>query len=159
MKLYLKQDGMSLRARFDVKDENNINRFSIEGELLSGGKRLHIHDANGKVVAFIRQKIFSVLPLFIVEIDGREVCKIMREFTFGKLRYKLEGLPWKVQGDFMAHNYIVENNGKKIMSLSKKVFSFVDSYELDIADPNDELICLCVTLAVNCTLEDELLTR
>ena len=47
--------------------------------------------------------------------------------------------------------------------LKQKVFSwrdrfFVkdenggDSYELDIADPRNELLCLCVALAVDCAL-------
>ncbi|MCL1808016.1 MAG: hypothetical protein FWG31_09995 [Oscillospiraceae bacterium] len=32
-------------------------------------------------------------------------------------------------------------------------FSWGDSYELDIADPQNELLCLCVALAVDCALD------
>ena len=38
------------------------------------------------------------------------------------------------------------------MRLSKKWFSWGDSYELDIADQRNELLCLCVALAVDCAL-------
>jgi uncharacterized protein YxjI len=38
------------------------------------------------------------------------------------------------------------------MSLSKKWFTWGDSYELDIADPRDEVLCLCITLSVDCVL-------
>ena len=36
--------------------------------------------------------------------------------------------------------------------LKQKVFSWGDSYELNITDNQNELMCLCVALAVDCAL-------
>jgi len=155
MKLYLKQKVFSWRDRFYAKDEHGTDRYSIEGELFTWGKKLHIYDANGREVAFIRQKVFSWLPRYFVEIDGRVVCEIVKEFTFFKPRYRLEGLPWQLNGNFWAHEYTLTDGNRQIMQLSKAWFTWGDSYELDIADLRDELMCLCVTLAVDCALESE----
>ena len=155
MKLYLKQKVFSWRDRFYAKDENGNDKFYVEGEIFSWGKKLHIYNADGTEAAFIRQKIFSWMPRYFVEIGGQVVCEIVKEFTFLKPKYRLEGLPWRMKGDFGAHEYTLNDNERKIMSLSKKWFSWGDSYELNIAEPQDELLCLCVTLAVDCVLEAE----
>jgi len=153
MKLYLKQKVFSWRDRFYAKDENGGDRFYIEGEIFSWGKKLHVYDANGAEVAFIRQKVFSFMPRYFVEIGGRVVCEIVKELTFFKHSYRLEGIPWRMNGDFWAHEYALgDNNGRQVMRMSKKWFTWGDSYELDIADPNDEILCLCVALAVDCAM-------
>jgi len=157
MKLFLKQKVFSWRDRFYVKDENGNDRFYVEGEIFTWGKKLHIYNVNGTEVAFIRQKIFSWLPRYFIEIGGVVVCEIVKEFTLFKPSYRLEGLPWRLKGDFWAHEYKLDDNynERQIMSISKKWFTWGDSYELDINDPQNELLCLCVTLAVDCVLASQ----
>jgi len=155
MKLYLKQKVFAWNDRFFVKDENGSDRFSVEGEIFSLGKRLHIYDANGIEIALIRQKLIAWLPRYFVEIDGKVMCEIVKEFTFLNHSYRLEGLPWRLNGDFMAHDYSLENNGKQIMRMYKEWFTWGDSYVLDIDDnlnPIEEFTCLCVALAVDCAM-------
>ena len=152
MKLYLKQRVFTWRDRFIVKDENENDRYAIEGEMFTWGKKLHVWDIQGREVAFIRQKVFSWMPRYVLEIDGRVVCEIVREFTILKQSYRLEGLAWRLEGDFFAHEYSMHDNNQSIMRMSKKWFTWGDSYELDIANPNDELLCLCVALAVDCAM-------
>ena len=154
MKLYLRQKVFSWRDRFIIKDEGGNDRYAVEGELFTWGKKLHIYDASGAKAAFIRQKVLSFMPRFFVEIGGREICEIVKEFTFMRQSYRIAGLPWHLNGDIWAHEYsLVESSGRQIMRMSKKWFTWGDSYELDIADAQNELLCLCVTLAVDCAME------
>ena len=151
MKLYVKQQVFSWRDRFFVKGENGHDRYSVQGEIFTWGKKLHVYNTGGAEVAFIRQKVMSWLPRFFVEMNGRVVCEIVKELTFFRQKYRL-GLPWSLDGDFWAHEYSLAGNGQQVMSLSKKWFTWGDSYELDISDLQDELMCLCVALAVDCAL-------
>ena len=153
MKLYLKQKVFSWHERFYVKDETGNDRFSVEGEILSWGKKLHIYDLYDREVAFIRQKVSSFLPRYFIEINGQVVCEIVKEMTFLKQKYRLEGLSWRVAGDFWAHEYSLDDGGKQIMTMSKKWATWGNSYELDIGDPDDEVLCLCVTLAIDCAMD------
>jgi uncharacterized protein YxjI len=152
MKLYMKQQVFSWRDRFNVKDENGNDRYIVEGEILTLGKKLHVYHTGGGKSAYIRQKVPSLLPRYFVEIGGRPVCAVVKEFTLLKPRYRIEGLSWHMEGDYWAHEYSLLDGGRQVMRLSKKWFSWGDSYELDIADPRDELPCLCVALAVDCAL-------
>jgi uncharacterized protein YxjI len=153
MKLYIKQKVFSWRDRFFVKDEGGNDRYAAEGEFFTWGKKLHIYNENGFETAFIRQKVLSLMPRFFIEIGGREICEIVKEFTFFKQNYRIAGLPWHLSGDIWAHEYSLEDyNGSQIMRLSKKWFTWGDSYELEIADAQNELPCLCVALAVDCAM-------
>ncbi|MCL2665207.1 MAG: LURP-one-related family protein [Defluviitaleaceae bacterium] len=158
MRLYLKQMVFSFRDRFTVKDETGADRFFVEGEIFTWGKRLHVFTPDGNGVAFIKQKVLSFLPRFFVEINGTEVCEIIKEFTFLRQSYRLEGTNWHLEGDFFAHEYTLVENGagaRTVMRLSKKWFSWGDSYELDIENPQDILLCLCIALAVDCALASQ----
>ena len=152
MKLYIKQKFFSWRDRFTVKDANGNDRYYVEGEIFSWGKRLHVYRADGTEAAYIRQRMFTWLPRYYVEIDGREVCHVVKEFTFLRPRYRLDGIPWHMEGDFFGHDYALTDGRRQVMYLSKAWFTWGDSYELDIAEPGDELLCLCVALAVDCAL-------
>lgn len=153
MKLYMKQRVFSWTDRFDIADEQGNTRYYVEGELFSWGKKLHVYNRSGQEVAFIRQKLMAWLPQYFIEINGRTVASVVKEFTFFRPSYRVDGLPWKMQGDLWAHDYVMHNNGRDVMRLSKAWFTWGDSYELEILNPEDELLSLCVTLAVDCAIE------
>jgi uncharacterized protein YxjI len=152
MKLYMKQKVFTWTDRFIIADEQGNERYYAEGELFSWGKKLHIYSNTGQEVAFIRQKVMSWLPRYYVEIDGVTVASVVKEFTFIKPSYRVEGLPWRMEGNFWAHDYVMYDDRQEIMRLRKAWFTWGDSYELEIFDPENELYCLCVTLAVDCAI-------
>lgn len=153
MKLYIKQKVFSWKDKFYVKDENGNDRYYIEGELFSLGKKLHIYDMNSNEIAFIHQKVLSFLPRFYVYVGGIQVAEIVKEFTFFRNKYRIEGLGWEVDGDFMDHDYEITHMGRPIVAISKEWFTWGDSYMLDIADNVDPVNALSVVLAIDCVIE------
>lgn len=156
-KLYMKQKIFSWKDRFTIKDQNDNDRYSVEGEFFSIGKKLHIYDMNGNEVAFVHQKVLTLLPRFFVFVNGTQVAEIVKEFTILKPRYRIEGLNWEVQGDIFDHDYQITENGRVVVGIHKAWFSWGDSYELDIADTADsdrEVMALAVVLAIDCVMDD-----
>lgn len=153
MKLYLKQKFFSWKDRAWVKDETGADRYFIEGKVLSIGKKLWIMTPQGEQVAFVRQKVPTLMPRFIVEIGGREVAQIVKKFTFFKPQYAIEGLGWTVQGEFMAHDYTVFSADRPIITIHKKWMSWGDAFEVDIAGGTDEVLALSVVLAIDAVMD------
>ena len=151
MKLYMKQKVFSWKDKFYVKDESGADRYYVEGEIFTLGRKLHVYDSANREIAFIRQKLFTFLPRYYIEIGG-ETIEVVKEFTFLKHRFHLVGRPWRLDGDFWAHEYALSDEQSDIMRLSKKWLTWGDSYELDIAGQNDEVLCLCIALTVDCVL-------
>ena len=154
MKIYIKQKILTLPDKFYVKDINGKNIYSVEAEILSSGKRLHIYNTKSEEVGFLKQKIWSLMPRYEVLINGKKEAEIKRLFNFLKPKYIVEGPDWIVSGDFSSHNYTITQNEKIVVKISKKWMSFSgDSYELDIQDTHYELLALCVVLAIDTDIQ------
>lgn len=151
--LYIKQKVFSWGDKFTVKDELGSDRYSVQGEVFSWGKKLHVYDANGTEVIYIQQKVFSFLPKFHIFIDGIQVAEIVKQFTFFKQAYAVNGTSWTVEGDFWAHNYRIFDGDNPVCSITKTYFSWGDSYQLDIREAADEKLALAVVLAIDAVLE------
>lgn len=153
MKLYIRQKVFSWTDRFTVMDETGQDRYFVEGELFSFGKKLHVCDMTGAERAFIQQKVFSFLPRYFVFIGEQQVAEIVKEFTFFRQQYTVEGLGWEVTGDFWAHDYEIIQNDRPIVTIHKEWMTWGDCYELDIAEDGDEIIALSVVLAIDSVLD------
>ena len=153
MRLYMKEKVFSWNERFTVKDENGWDKYFVEGEFFSLGKKLHLLNVHGDEVAFIQQRLFTLMPRFSVTVAGRELAEIRKEFTFFFQRYVIDGLGWEIDGDVWAHDYVIRKNGRTIVRITKEWFTWGDSYVLDILDPADELVALAVVLTVDCVAE------
>ena len=153
MKLFIKQKVFSWRDRFSVKDESQRDRWFAQGEIFTFGRKLHVYNADGVEAAFIRQKVFSFLPRYYIEIDGVEF-EFVREFTFLRPKYTIRNLDWTVDGNFWEHEYAVLDSQGEVMRIAKAWLSWGDFYELDISDEQNELLCLCVALAIDCINAD-----
>ena len=153
MRLYMKEKVFSWNERFTVKDENGWDKYYVEGEFFSLGKKLHLLNVHGEEMAFIQQQLFTLMPRFTVSVAGREIAQIRKEFTFFFQRYVIDGLGWEIDGDVWAHDYVIRKNGRTIVRITKEWFTWGDSYVLDILDPADELVALAVVLTVDCVAE------
>ena len=151
--LYIKQKVFSWGDKFTVKDEMGTDKYSVQGEVFSWGKKLHVYDEHGTEVVFIQQKVFSFLPKFFIYIDGQQVAEIVKQFTFFKQAYAVNGTTWTVEGDFWAHNYRIFDGEVPVCSITKTYFSWGDSYQLDIRETVNEKLALAVVLAIDAVLE------
>lgn len=153
MKLYIKQKVFSFRDRFTVKDEYGEDKYYVEGEILSLGKKLRIYDMGGNELAFVRERLLAFMPKFTIEINGREIAEIVKKFTFLRPKYYVDGLGWDVEGDFFSHNYDITDGNKTIVSIHKQFMAWGDTFEIDVQKDNDEIIALAVVLAIDAVMD------
>ena len=152
MKLYIKQAVFSWNEKFYIKDENGNDKYYAESELLSFGHKLHVYDMRGNEVAYIAEKIFTFLPKFFVYINDVEIAEVVKEFTFWRPSYSINGLGWNVDGSPWQHSYAIYDNGIPIVMIEKEWFTWGDSYMLDIPNPKNEIAALAVALVIDCVL-------
>lgn len=150
MKLYMRQKVFSWVDKFTVKEEDGQDKYNVEGEFFSFGKKLHIYNSAGRETAFIQQKVFSLLPRYFVFVDGQQIAEIRKDFTLLRPQYSIEGLGWEINGSFTAHDYEIVQNDQVIVTIHKAWMTWGDCYELNIADERDEIVALSVVLAIDC---------
>ena len=153
MKLYIREKVFSWGDKFTVKDEYGNDKYLVQGEVFSWGKKLHVYDSVGREVAFIKQEVWSLLPRFYVFCGDEQIAEIKKEFTFLFPKYSIQGLGWEIEGKLMAHDYEIIQNGHSIVTISKEWMTWGDSYELNIVNPEDEIVALAVVLTIDCVME------
>ena len=153
MRLYIKEKVFSWNEQFTVKDENGWDKYYVQGEFFTLGKKLHLLNIHNEEVAFIQQQLWTWMPRYTVSIAGRQIAEIRKEFTFFIQRYVIDGLGWEIEGSVWAHDYEIRKNGRTIVRITKEWFTWGDSYMLDILDPADEIIALAVVLTIDCVVE------
>ena len=156
MKLALKQKVFSLKEAFTVMNEDGDPIYQVAGKLISVGHKLTVRDLDGQEAAYIHQKVLSLVPKYFIEVNGQEEVELKGHITLFKPHYTLEAEDgkWEIRGDFMAHEYEMKRGRDVVATVTKKWFSWGDTYLLDVADDADVLPALGVMLAIDCIESD-----
>lgn len=158
MKLYIKQRIFSWTDSYDVYDETGEARYEVKAEFFSFGHQIHVYDKRtGAELGSIHEKLFTFLPQFEIVIDGRVQGTIRKELSLLRPRYQVDYRGWEVEGDFLGWDYQVTAGSTQIMSISKEIFNWSDTYVLRYSNPVNEMPGLLLVIAidaVNCSHND-----
>lgn len=150
MELRIKQRVFSWSDTYDVYDESGEPRYYVEAEIFAFGHQIHVYDKrSGQEVGSIHQKLFAFLPQFEIVIGGRTVGTIRKEFSFLMPRYQVDFRSWEVSGDFMGWDYEARRGGRLVLSVSKELFRWGDTYVLRYSDIGDEIPGLLLVIAID----------
>ena len=152
--LYMKQKVFSLRGRFSIQDQQEQDVYLVEGSFMKLPKTFSISTVDGEEVAVITKKMLSLLPKFFIEVDG-ETLTIEKSFTFFKDRYTIDAADLEIDGDWWDMDFEIKRHSEVVGSVEKKWFTFGDSYEIQVFDPDIEKILIALVVAIDCVKEDE----
>ena len=152
MRLYIKQKIFSLGERFSVKDEFGNDRYFVEGEWLSIPKTFRIYNAQNQEVLSLESKFFSFLPTYQIIRNGEVAAEIVKEFSFFRPKYRIDGSPFSVEGDVFSHDYTILRDGAPVASISKEWFTWGDSYMINNFNGEDEEMLLAILIVIDFVL-------
>ena len=148
--LYMKQKVFSVSGKFSVKDAEENEVYFVEGSFMQIPKTFSIMDDMRNEVALIKKKTFSFLPTFFVEVYGQETMTIKKQFSFLKARYTIDAAGIEVRGNWWDMDFEVYQNGRIIGAVSKKWFTWGDSYQLEIVYDEMEPLLVALVVAIDC---------
>jgi uncharacterized protein YxjI len=149
MRLLFKQRFLSWFDSFDIYDEAGNTVFTVEGRL-AWGHKLEIMDMAGNHIGTVREEVLTFLPRFALYLGDQYVGQIKKEFTFFKPRFTLDCGGWQVEGNWLEWDYrVTDPAGRLVMTAQKELLRWTDTYTIDIAQPEDTLLCLMIVLAID----------
>jgi uncharacterized protein YxjI len=143
----------------DITDEQGRPVFHVDGKVLSLRNRLVICDPEGREVAQVHRKLASLRPTYKVTIGGEEAAEIRkRMFTpFGD-RFTID-VPGpddlEMAGDLFDHEFTIRRGEQVVATVSKRWFSMRDTYAVDVAAGQDDLLLLASVLALDLAEDQE----
>lgn len=155
MTLLFKQRMFSWFEGFDVFDEAGQTVYTVKGKPALGHK-LMVHDAGGAVVAELREELLHMTPHFRFIVGGQELGIMKGKLALLHPEFVLDFNDWLVKGNFTQWDYQVTNKlGSNIMTVQKKLWHLTDTYNMDIEDPANALLCLLIVLGIDAAKCDE----
>ena len=150
MKLLIKQRVFSWTDTYDIYDEEGNQKYYVKAEFFTLGHVIHVYDKYDREVGCIRQRLMTFLPKFGIEINGEELGEIQKEFSFFTPEYTIDYNGWKIEGDFLGRDYdITDTNGNVIVTISKEIFNWSDTYSLTIYNNENEIPALLTVIAID----------
>jgi uncharacterized protein YxjI len=121
--------------------------------MFSLGDQLSFQDMRGNELAQIRQKLFAWGKTYEVYRGGVLAAVVRKElFTFFKCRFTVD-VPGpddlEANGDFLDHEYEFTRGDRTVASVSKRWFSFRDTYGIEVADDEDPVLVLASAVVVD----------
>lgn len=156
MKFMIRQRIFSIGDSFTIRDEYENDRYTVRGRVFSLGDKLTITDISGEEVAYIEQQIFRLLPEYDIYLRGSYAAKIKKQFTFFSHRFDITSTrgSYTVDGDVWGLDFKVCRDGIPAAYVSKKFFSWSDTYGVDIVGGEDEALMLAVVIVIDEVVHD-----
>lgn len=151
MKYYVKQKVFSLKDKFFIKDFDQNDIYEVEGKFMSISNKLQLLDMRGEQVLNTKKKLFKIFPLYEVFTPGGDVLATIKK-KFGikpKFDVVIGDTELKVEGSLFAHSFGIYREGTIIASIEKKIFSFGDSYEIDIEEESNLELLLFIVIIID----------
>lgn len=157
MKFYVKQKVFSLKDSFKVFDENQNPVYQVTGKFFSLKNKMELQDMSGQTLYRSDKKVISILPTyFIYDQTGKQVVSVKKKFAIKpKFDVDIYGEQAKINGSFWQYNFEIETNRGIAATIRKKIISFGDSYEIDIADDKNLELLLYLVIVIDQVLHED----
>ncbi len=159
MRYVMKQKLLSWGDDFTIKDADGVDRYFVDGKIFTIGDKLSFQDMNGRELARIEQKILSLVRQYRVYRGDQLIATVKKKpFTFFRDVFELEdAAPGDLDatGDFFDREYQFTRDGRTVARVSKKFFSWTDTYGVDIAEGEDDVLILAATVVIDQCCHDD----
>jgi uncharacterized protein YxjI len=143
----------------DITDDQGRPAFRVDGKVLSLRNRLIIRDPDGREVAQVHRKLATLRPTYKVTVGGEEAAEVRKRlFTPFVDRFTID-LPGpddlEMTGDLLDHEFTIRRGDQVVATVSKRWFSVRDTYAVDVAPGQDDLLILASVLALDLAEDQE----
>jgi uncharacterized protein YxjI len=149
----MRQRMFSIGEDFTIEDESGNPAFEVDGKFMSLRETFEIKDRQGNVVITMRGKLISLrarMDVFRGDAAVATITKALFSPFHDKFQVELAGGgSLRVDGDLFDHEYELHRDDAVIASVSKRWFTFTDTYGIDIAPGQDEPLILAIAVALD----------
>jgi uncharacterized protein YxjI len=154
MRYVMKERILSWGDDFRIRDESGRDVFYVDGKVLSFGDKLSFRDvATGNELALIDQKLLAIGPTYEIYRGGQRAAVVKKKlFTLLRAKFTID-VPGpndlEAAGDLINHEYTFTRSGRDVARVSKKWFRMGDTYGVDVAPGEDDVLILASAVVID----------
>ncbi|MEU4561887.1 LURP-one-related family protein [Actinoplanes sp. NPDC023936] len=155
----IKERFFAIGDDFDVLDEHGAKVYHVDGKVFSVRGKVVIEDPAGAEVASVHRHLIALRPTYEIQIGGEKAAEVRKKlFTPFRDKFTID-VPGpddlEMKGDLLDHEYVIEQGGDEVASVSKRWLTFRDTYAVKVADGVDPLLIIGSVLALDLALGRE----
>ncbi len=159
MRYVMRQKLLSLADNFTIKNEQEQDVFLVKGKLFSFGDKLSFQDLAGNELVFIEQRLLNWGPTYELW-KGEELLAVVKRQLFSFIHHRFTvDVPGpndlEAEGDFLDHEYTIARGDRVVATVSKRWFSWTDTYGIEVAEGEDDVLVLATAVVVDMVCHDD----
>jgi uncharacterized protein YxjI len=153
MRYVIREKFFRLGEDSDITDEQGRPVFQVDGKVLTLHNTLVMRDLAGNEVATVRRQLISLRPTYTITRHGQEIAEVRKKLISPFFdRYTID-IPGPddlfVKGSLLEHEYTVSQHDRVVATISKRWFTLTETYGVDIAPGQDDVLILASVLAID----------
>ena len=153
MRYVLKQKLLSFGDDFRIQDDAGHDVYFVDGKAFSIGDQLSFQDLEGNELAFIKQKVFAWGKTYEI-VRGGQVAAVVKKHLFALFHHRFTvDVPGpddlEAEGNFTDHEYVFRRGTRTVATVSKRWFSWTDTYGVEVDSGEDPVLILASAVVVD----------
>jgi uncharacterized protein YxjI len=137
----------------DIFDESGRLVLHVDGKVMSLHDRLVLRDPQGREVAQVSRKLVSLRPTYQISIGGEPAAQVRKRFFTPFVDRFTIDIPGpddlEMSGDLFDHEFTIRRGGQIVATVSKQWLSMRDTYAVQVAAGENDLLVLASVLALD----------
>jgi uncharacterized protein YxjI len=144
----------------DITDDQGRPVLHVDGKVLTLHDTLIVRDLTGAEVARVQRQLISLRPTYHITRQGQELAEVRKQLiSLFVDRYTID-IPgpedMTVTGSLLEHEYTIERGNRVVATVSKRWISITETYGVETAPGEDDLVILASVLAIDLAEDREI---
>jgi len=147
---------MSIGDDYVIENERGEPVYKLDGKALRIRKTIVFKDMDDRELAKIQERLWHIKDTMEIEgPEGNRIAIVKKAlFTPWRERWVIkveDGQDLRVEGDILDHEYRIERDGTTVAEISKQWFKIRDTYGVEVAPGEDDILILAVAAVLDTT--------
>jgi len=155
----MREDLISIGDDFWIENESGERVFRVDGKILRISKTFVFLDMAGNTLCRIKERLLTIKDTMEIEdANGKEMA-VVRKALISPLRDRWgvnvrNGPDLDIRGNILDHEYSITEGRHKIAEVSKQWFRLTDTYGVEIAEGQNDILILAIAVAMDVMTHD-----
>jgi uncharacterized protein YxjI len=150
----LREKLVSIGDDYWIENEHGQRAFKVNGKALRIRQTLIFEDAQGHELCKIQERMMRIKDSMEIEGPNGERMAMVKKALITPVRERFtakigDGPDLDIQGNFLDHEYRIEEGRNKIAEVSKKWFRVRDTYGVEIEPGQNDILILAITACID----------
>jgi uncharacterized protein YxjI len=136
-----------------ITDESGQPVFQVDGKVFSLHNTLLVRDLEGNEVARVERELIALTPTYHITMHGQDIAEVRKNIFSPFIERFTIDIPgpgdMTIEGSLFEHEYTIRREESVVATVSKAWLSLAETYGVDIAPGENDLLILTSVLALD----------